>query len=109
MAGSASVSRRESAPRSQVTVARTGWLGISIVKTAVSIPEDVFERAETLARALRTSRSRLYALAIEEYVRRHEEQSLVERINAACGDPQTEERIVALQRRLHLEAIEGEW
>jgi len=90
-------------------VARMGSLGMSIVKTAVSIPEDVFERAETLARALRTSRSRLYALAIEEYVRRHEEQRLVERINAACDDPQTEEALLARQCRLHREAIDGEW
>lgn len=87
---------------------------MSIVKTAVSIPADVFERAESLARSLRTSRSRLYALAIEDYLRRHEEQRLVERINAACDDSQTEERLLAGQRRLHREAIEresteGEW
>ncbi len=84
---------------------------MSIVKTAVSLPEDVFERAESLARSLGTSRSRLYALALEEYLRRHEEERLVERINAACeGDePGPDERLLAGHRRLHREVVEGEW
>ena len=34
------------------------------MKTAVSIPNDVFEAAEDLARRLRTSRSQLYASAL---------------------------------------------
>ncbi len=84
---------------------------MSIVKTAVSLPEDVFERAEELARSLGTSRSRLYALALEEYLRRHEEDRLVERINAACdgAEPDPDERLLAGHRRLHREVVEGEW
>jgi len=42
------------------------------VKTAVSIPDDVFEDAERLARRLRHSRSQLYARALRELVARHE-------------------------------------
>jgi metal-responsive CopG/Arc/MetJ family transcriptional regulator len=84
---------------------------MSIVKTAVSLPVDVFERAEALARSLRTSRSRLYALALEEYLRRHEEERLVERINAACDDavPDSDERLLDGHRRLHRDVVEGEW
>jgi metal-responsive CopG/Arc/MetJ family transcriptional regulator len=84
---------------------------MSIVKTAVSLPEDVFERAEVLARTLRTSRSRLYALALEEYLRRHEEDLLLERINAACEDEGwgSEGRLQAGHRRSHREQVEGEW
>ena len=41
------------------------------MKTAVSIPDDVFEEAERLASRLQTSRSRLYARALAEFVARH--------------------------------------
>jgi len=41
------------------------------MKTAISIPDEVFERAEELARRLHMSRSGLYAKAVEEYIREH--------------------------------------
>ena len=43
------------------------------MKTAISIPDDVFEEAERLASRLQTSRSRLYARALAEFVARHGE------------------------------------
>lgn len=41
------------------------------MKTAISIPDDLFEDAERLARMLNKSRSRLYGDAVREYVARH--------------------------------------
>lgn len=41
------------------------------MKTAISIPDDLFEDAERLARTLNKSRSRLYGDAVREYVARH--------------------------------------
>ena len=41
------------------------------MKTAISIPDDVFEEAERLARRMGKSRSRLYQHALAEYVARH--------------------------------------
>lgn len=41
------------------------------MKTAVSIPDPVFLAAERHARRTRTSRSRLYADALREYLLRH--------------------------------------
>jgi predicted transcriptional regulator len=41
------------------------------MKTAVSIPDDIFERVETLAHRAKRSRSELYACALSEYVARH--------------------------------------
>jgi metal-responsive CopG/Arc/MetJ family transcriptional regulator len=41
------------------------------MKTAVSIPDDVFEEAERLAADLETSRSQLYSRALREFVSRH--------------------------------------
>lgn len=41
------------------------------MKTAVSIPDDVFEEAERLVTELQTSRSQLYSRALREFVARH--------------------------------------
>ncbi len=41
------------------------------MKTAVSIPDEVFEEAERLARRLKKSRSEMYSRALAEYIARH--------------------------------------
>ena len=51
------------------------------MKTAVSIPNEVFEEAERLAAELRTSRSELYSRALQEYVARHAPDRLTEAMN----------------------------
>ncbi len=53
------------------------------MKTAISIPDEVFRRAEVLARRLKRSRSRLYSDAVAEYVRRHSPEELTQAIDAA--------------------------
>ena len=42
------------------------------MKTAVSVPGVLFERADKLARKMKKSRSQLYSDAISEYVSRHD-------------------------------------
>ena len=41
------------------------------MKTAVSIPDQVFEDAERLAKRMKRSRSEVYSRALAEYVARH--------------------------------------
>jgi len=41
------------------------------MKTAISIPDDVFRDADRLAARLKQSRSQLYSRAVREYVARH--------------------------------------
>jgi metal-responsive CopG/Arc/MetJ family transcriptional regulator len=48
------------------------------MKTAVSLPDDVFQDAERLARRRKTSRSRVYADALREYVARHDADAVTE-------------------------------
>jgi predicted transcriptional regulator len=48
------------------------------MKTAVSIPDEVFEQADQLARRMKTSRSALYALALSEYIARHDTDRVTE-------------------------------
>jgi metal-responsive CopG/Arc/MetJ family transcriptional regulator len=56
------------------------------MKTAVSVPNDLFEQAERLARQLRTSRSRLYSEALRDYLARHAVDEVTSRINAVCDE-----------------------
>jgi metal-responsive CopG/Arc/MetJ family transcriptional regulator len=51
------------------------------MKTAVSLPDDLFRQAETAARRLRVSRSQLYATAIGEFLNRHQTNTVTERLN----------------------------
>ena len=58
------------------------------MKTAVSIPDEIFERAERLARRCRRSRSDVYAAALDEYVARHAPEEVGDENNsflAAAG------------------------
>jgi metal-responsive CopG/Arc/MetJ family transcriptional regulator len=63
------------------------------MKTAVSIPDEVFEEADRLARNLKTSRSNLYSRALKEFLARHAPDSITDAMNRACaavGQPSTE-------------------
>jgi len=51
------------------------------MKTAVSIPDDVFQRAERIARRSKKSRSQLYSDALREYVARHSPDEVTEAMN----------------------------
>jgi metal-responsive CopG/Arc/MetJ family transcriptional regulator len=51
------------------------------VKTAVSLPDDLFRQAESTARRLRVSRSALYAKALAEFLNRQDANAITERLN----------------------------
>jgi metal-responsive CopG/Arc/MetJ family transcriptional regulator len=56
------------------------------MKTTVSVPDEVFERAERLARRERRSRSEVYSAALREYVARHSPDEVTEAINRVVSD-----------------------
>ena len=77
------------------------------MKTAVSVPDDIFERAERLARRARKSRSEVYSAALREYVARHAPDEVTEaldRVVANVGD--ADDRFVAEAARRILESTE---
>ena len=81
------------------------------IKTAVSIQESLFEEADALARRMKVSRSRLFAVALEEYLRRERDRELIRRISEAYEDyPDSSElNQRRAMRRLQREVVEGEW
>jgi predicted transcriptional regulator len=56
------------------------------MKTAVSVPDDVFEKAEQLARRERRSRSEVYSTALREYVARHSPDEITEALDRVIAD-----------------------
>lgn len=64
---------------------------MTAVKTAISLEKPLFEKLDQLAGELKISRSRLLAVALEEYIRRYENFILLQDLNAAYGDEQEEE------------------
>jgi metal-responsive CopG/Arc/MetJ family transcriptional regulator len=61
------------------------------MKTAVSIPDDVFTDAERLAKTLKCSRSQLYSSALREYVARHAPDEITAALDRVYGAEATEE------------------
>ncbi|HSF14325.1 MAG TPA: hypothetical protein VLK65_02090 [Vicinamibacteria bacterium] len=51
------------------------------MKTAIAVPDDLFKKADRLARRLGISRSQLYSLAVEEYVARMRPKSITDAMN----------------------------
>ena len=55
------------------------------MKTAVSIPDEVFKRVERLARRARRSRSEVFSAALSEYVARHAPDEVTEAMDRVCA------------------------
>ncbi len=56
------------------------------MKTAVSVPDDLFEAVEELARRSRRKRSEVYTAALREYVARHAPDEITESLNRVIAD-----------------------
>jgi Arc/MetJ-type ribon-helix-helix transcriptional regulator len=72
------------------------------MKTAVSIPDDVFEKVERLARRGKRSRSEVFSAALREYVARHSPDEVTEAINRVCDEvgDQADAFVSAATRRI---------
>ncbi len=66
------------------------------MKTAISLPDEVFEQAEKAAKRLKLSRSELYSRALSEYLSRHTDSEVTAAINAAIAEVgQPEDRVIS--------------
>ena len=72
------------------------------MKTAVSIPDEIFEKVERFARRAKRSRSEVFSAALKEYIARHAPDEVTAAINHALeriGD-QKDEFVSAAARRV---------
>jgi metal-responsive CopG/Arc/MetJ family transcriptional regulator len=81
------------------------------IKTAISLQDTLLEQVDAMAREMNIPRSRLFALAVEDFIRRYQNQQLLERLNAAYEDTPdpAEQSLRRRMRRQHRQIVEGEW
>lgn len=72
------------------------------MKTAVSIPDDVFEKVDRYARRAKRSRSDVVSAAPREYIARHAPDEVTDAINKAIEgiEPATDQFVSAASRRI---------
>ena len=80
-------------------------------KTAISLDSELFERADSVANELNIPRSRLIAMALDEFVERHRSRQILAAIDAAHADgaSQDEVDLERARRRRHRAQVEGSW
>jgi metal-responsive CopG/Arc/MetJ family transcriptional regulator len=108
----AQISARQWAIPDNDALAHERYVRMTIVKTAISLPESLLERVDELARELKVSRSRVFVMALDSFVRDYQDRRLFEKINEAYRDePETAAEQSRLQeiRRQHGYFAEGEW
>ncbi len=81
------------------------------IKTAVSLDEILFAKAENLSKKLHISRSRLFSLALKAFIRRLENEDLLLEINNAYADfPDQDEQVMLNGMMFHQQkAVNDKW
>lgn len=80
------------------------------VKTAISVDKDLFARTDDLARELGVTRSHLFGLAMEEFLRRRRNKQIFDQLNEGYANGPTAEEIEMLEagRLLYRRVLEQE-
>jgi len=78
---------------------------MTIVKTAISIQKNLFQKAEEIAKEMKISRSRLFVLAVEDFIRRYQNKLLLEEIN--LSNPELDETEMEQLRRTQRKAVKS--
>lgn len=61
------------------------------MKTAISIPDNIFEEVNKLAQENKISRSQIFCAAVEEYLKKMKARKLLEALNSIYADESTPE------------------
>jgi metal-responsive CopG/Arc/MetJ family transcriptional regulator len=81
------------------------------MKTAISINDGLLREADEAARLMRLSRSRLFALAVGEFLKRRRREEMLLRLNEvyANGVDPAEKRLVARIKNKLRPAVKERW
>ena len=79
------------------------------MKTAISIPDELFEAADALAQRMGISRSRLYADAVAEHLAKHRDEEVTQRLDSVYGGAGEAGLDDALRRAQARSVSPGQW
>ncbi len=82
-----------------------------LVKTAISLNEDLFKKANKLSAEMEISRSRLFQFAIESYIRQYENKQILNKLNKIYSDKPTieEKKLQKAMKDYHKKTIKDKW
>ena len=78
------------------------------MKTAISLPDPIFEEAESLSKRLGMSRSELYANALKAYLQRYNRDRTLEKLNEIYAEEPSEADPVLSQMQF-MTLTEEDW
>jgi len=81
------------------------------IKTAISIEKNLFDQAENIARTMKVSRSKLFVIALQDFIEHQKNKELLAQINAAYSDEPdtTEQTLRRKSRQQHRRIVGREW
>ncbi len=84
------------------------------VKTAISLQQHLFDHVNGLAKELNVSRSKLFVLAIEEFIKKDENKKMLAAINASLNDASDDDldnednKNLKAMKKKHVQILEKE-
>ena len=80
------------------------------MKTAISLDGELLHEADQAARAMGLSRSRLFSLALEDYLRHRRQERMIEQLNRAYADhPNPADTRTAKRMKAKFRSIKDRW
>jgi metal-responsive CopG/Arc/MetJ family transcriptional regulator len=81
------------------------------MKTAISVDDKLLSEADRTAEKMGVSRSRLFSVALEDYLRRRRQQAITEQLNRvySADSDHTERRIALAVKNKLRRAIRERW
>ena len=78
------------------------------MKTAISVPNDVFELSERLAKKLKVSRNKIFAMGVKKLGEEYDEEEIIASINRVCETVDTSVDLVLFKLTM-LSLPKDEW
>lgn len=82
---------------------------MSYMKTAISIDEGLFRKAEKLSAKLHVSRSQLFAQALEYLIDRSETLEIIQKLNTVYGNDDAEVKAITKVGKKKIKGIVEKW
>ena len=76
------------------------------MKTAISIPDQVFDKAEQFAREKKISRSALFTKAVNEFIQHHQQKEVTAKLNKVY--PEQESSLDPLLADIQAQSLQKE-
>jgi metal-responsive CopG/Arc/MetJ family transcriptional regulator len=82
---------------------------MAFMKTAISIDENLFRKAEKLSSKLQVSRSHLFAQALEYLLERSETLEVIQRLNEVYGQKQLDDDVLPKSSKRKMRKFVEKW